>query len=152
MYACANGAVRTKLKLSPNRGHSGSKKCKWRYGGVWRSQLPRKIRSQAVRFVLVLFAGIWLQSPWRCLHIYCNFKVNFISVVISMLFSKTVLQYNALQQRFIPVIYDGWYYISSIMKQISSLKSWYSLSSSINSSPFIEEVTILILSQGHQTG
>jgi hypothetical protein len=51
--------MRKKLKLSSDGGDSGSKKCKLgyvgEYFGVW--------RSQAVGFVLVRLAGIWLQLP-----------------------------------------------------------------------------------------
>jgi hypothetical protein len=58
--------MRKKLKLSSEGGDSGSKKCKRGYGdaydGVWQSLRLAGVWSQAVRFVLVLLAGIWLQS------------------------------------------------------------------------------------------
>jgi hypothetical protein len=53
--------------LSSDGGDSGSKKCKRRCGstycGVWRSLRLAGVWSQAVGFVLVRLAGIWLQSP-----------------------------------------------------------------------------------------
>jgi hypothetical protein len=56
-----------KLKLSSDGGNSGSKKCKrgygGAYGGVWRSLRLAGVCCQAVGFVLVRLAGIWLQSP-----------------------------------------------------------------------------------------
>jgi hypothetical protein len=58
-----------KLKLSSDGIDSGSKKCKRRCGGVWRSPRLAGVRSQAVGFVLVRLAGIWRQSPWRCFQI-----------------------------------------------------------------------------------
>jgi hypothetical protein len=48
-------------------GDSGIKKCKRNcggaYGGVWRNLRLAGVWSQAVDFVLVRLAGIWLQSP-----------------------------------------------------------------------------------------
>jgi hypothetical protein len=59
--------MRKKMKLSFDGGDSGSKKCKrgygGAYGGVWRSLRLVGVWSQAVGFVLVRLAGIWLQSP-----------------------------------------------------------------------------------------
>jgi hypothetical protein len=59
--------MRKKLKLSYDGIDSGSKKCKQgygdAYGGVWRSLRLAGVWSQAVGFVLVCLAGIWLQSP-----------------------------------------------------------------------------------------
>jgi hypothetical protein len=56
-----------KLKLISDNGNSGSKKFKsgygGAYGGVWRSLRLTGVWSQAVGFVLVRLAGIWLQSP-----------------------------------------------------------------------------------------
>jgi hypothetical protein len=49
------------LKLISEGGDCGSKKCKRGYGGVWRSLRFTEVWSQAVDFVLVLLAGIWLQ-------------------------------------------------------------------------------------------
>jgi hypothetical protein len=58
--------MRKKLKLSSDGGVCGSKKCKRgygdTYGGVWRSLHLAEIWSQAVSFVLVRLAVIWLQS------------------------------------------------------------------------------------------
>jgi hypothetical protein len=58
--------MRKILKLSPDGGDSGSKKCKrgygGAYGGVWRSLRLMIVWSQAVGFVLVRLVGIWLQS------------------------------------------------------------------------------------------
>jgi hypothetical protein len=55
------------LKLHSDCGNSGSKKCKCghggAYGGVWQSLRLAGFWSQAVGFVLVRLAGIWLQSP-----------------------------------------------------------------------------------------
>jgi hypothetical protein len=45
------------------RGYGGA------HGGVWRSLCLATVWSQAVGFLLVRLAGIWLQSPWRCFHI-----------------------------------------------------------------------------------
>jgi hypothetical protein len=51
-----------KLKLSPDGGDSGSKKCKRGYGGVyggvWRSLRLARVWSQAVGFLLVWFATV----------------------------------------------------------------------------------------------
>jgi hypothetical protein len=59
--------MRKKLKLSSDGGDSGSKKCKRGFGGVcvwvWWSLRLEGVWSQAVGFVLVRLAGIWLQSP-----------------------------------------------------------------------------------------
>jgi hypothetical protein len=55
--------MREKLKLNSDDGDSGGKKCKRGYGGVWRSLRLAGVWSQAVGFVLVRLAGIWLQSP-----------------------------------------------------------------------------------------
>jgi hypothetical protein len=59
--------MQKKLKLSCDSGDSGSKKCKrgygGAYGGVWQSLRLAGVWSQAVGFVLVRLAGIWLQSP-----------------------------------------------------------------------------------------
>jgi hypothetical protein len=56
-----------KFKVSSEGGDSGSKKCKRGYGGahggVWRSVRLAIVWSQAVGFVLLRLAGIWLQSP-----------------------------------------------------------------------------------------
>jgi hypothetical protein len=64
---CAVRAMRKNLKLSFDGGDSGSKKCKRGYGdpygGVWRRLRLAGVWSQAVGFVLVHLAGIWLQSP-----------------------------------------------------------------------------------------
>jgi hypothetical protein len=49
--------------LNSDGGDSGSKKCKSDYGGVWQSLCLAGVWSQAVGFVLVRLAGIWLQSP-----------------------------------------------------------------------------------------
>jgi hypothetical protein len=56
-------AMRKKRKLASDGGDSGSKKCKRGYGGVWRSLRLAGVWSQAVGFMLVRLAGIWLQSP-----------------------------------------------------------------------------------------
>jgi hypothetical protein len=69
LYECAVRAKWEKLKLSSDDGDSGSKE--WKrgyysaYGGVWRSLRLAGVWSQAVGFVLVSLAGIWLQSSWR---------------------------------------------------------------------------------------
>jgi hypothetical protein len=59
--------MRTKLKLCSDGGDSGSNKCErcysGTYGGVWRSLHLTGILNQAVGFVLMRLAGIWLQSP-----------------------------------------------------------------------------------------
>jgi hypothetical protein len=59
--------MRNDLKLSSDGGDSGSKICKLgygdAYGGVWRRLRLAGFWSQAVGFVLVRLAGIWLQSP-----------------------------------------------------------------------------------------
>jgi hypothetical protein len=59
--------MRKKLKLTSDDGCSASNKCKrgygGAYGGVWRSLRLADVWSQAVGFVLVRLAGIWLQSP-----------------------------------------------------------------------------------------
>jgi hypothetical protein len=55
-----------KLKLSPDGGDCGSKRSYGgAYGGVWRSMRFRDsgVWIQAIGFVLVRLAGIWLQSP-----------------------------------------------------------------------------------------
>jgi hypothetical protein len=52
-----------KLKLSFDRGDFGSKKRIRRYGGLWRILRLAGVWSQAVGFVLVHVAGIWLHSP-----------------------------------------------------------------------------------------
>jgi hypothetical protein len=58
--------MREKLKLKSDGGDFGSKKCKrsygGAYGGVWRILRLVGVWIQAVGFVLVHFAGIWLQS------------------------------------------------------------------------------------------
>jgi hypothetical protein len=65
-YECAVRAMRKKLKLSSDGSNFGSKKCKRSYGGVcggvWRSMRLEGAWIQAVGFVLVRLAGIWLQS------------------------------------------------------------------------------------------
>jgi hypothetical protein len=59
--------MRTKKKLRSDGGDFGSEKLKrdsgGAYGGVWRSQILAGVWSQAVCFVLVRLAGMWLQSP-----------------------------------------------------------------------------------------
>jgi hypothetical protein len=59
--------MRKKLRLSSDSGDSDNKKCKrgygGAYGGVWWSLRLAGDWSQAVGFVLVRLAGIWLQSP-----------------------------------------------------------------------------------------
>jgi hypothetical protein len=59
--------MRKKFKLIYDGGESGSNKRKRGYGGahggVWRSLHLAGVWSQAVGFVLVRLAGIWLQSP-----------------------------------------------------------------------------------------
>jgi hypothetical protein len=54
--------MRKKFKLISDGGDSGSKKCKRGCGGVWRSVRLARVWSQAVGFVLVRLAGIWLQK------------------------------------------------------------------------------------------
>jgi hypothetical protein len=55
------------MELNSDGGDCGSKKCKLgyggAYGGVWRSLRLAGVWSQAVDFVLVRLARIWLQSP-----------------------------------------------------------------------------------------
>jgi hypothetical protein len=67
LYEGAVRAMRKKIKLNSDGGDTSSKKCKRGYGsacgGVWRSLRLVGVRSQAVGFVLVRLAGIWLQSP-----------------------------------------------------------------------------------------
>jgi hypothetical protein len=64
--------MRKELKLIFDGGEFGSKEWKRGYGGAygadWRSLRLAGVLSQAVGFVLVRLAGIWLQSPWRCFH------------------------------------------------------------------------------------
>jgi hypothetical protein len=55
--------MRKKLKSNSDSGDSDSKKCKGGYGGVCWSLPLSGVWSQAVGFVLVRLAGIWLQSP-----------------------------------------------------------------------------------------
>jgi hypothetical protein len=59
--------MRKKLKLISDGGDSGIKKYKQgygdAYGGIWRSLRLAGVWSQAVGFVLVDLAGIWLHSP-----------------------------------------------------------------------------------------
>jgi hypothetical protein len=55
--------MRKTLKLCSDGGDSGSKKFKRGCGGVWLNLCLAGVWSQAVGFVLVRFAGIWLQSP-----------------------------------------------------------------------------------------
>jgi hypothetical protein len=52
-----------KIKSSSDGGECSRKKCKRGYGGVWRSPRLSGMWSQAVCFVLLHLAGIWLQSP-----------------------------------------------------------------------------------------
>jgi hypothetical protein len=56
--------MQRKLKLIFDGGDFDSMKCKLGYGGAYGG-----VWSQAVGFVLVLLAGIWFQSSWRCFHI-----------------------------------------------------------------------------------
>jgi hypothetical protein len=67
LYERASRVIRKKMELrSDSGGHSGSKKCKrgygGAYGGVWRSLRLAGVWSETVGFVLLRFAGIWLQS------------------------------------------------------------------------------------------
>jgi hypothetical protein len=55
--------MQKKLKLSSDGGDSDSQKCKQGYGRVWHSLYLAGVWNQAVGFVLVCLAGIWLQSP-----------------------------------------------------------------------------------------
>jgi hypothetical protein len=50
------------------------------------------VSCQAVDFLLVHLAGIWLQSPWRCFYIQFTFKRNVTNFVLSMRFVKIMLQ------------------------------------------------------------
>jgi hypothetical protein len=62
-----------KFKISSEGGDYGSKKCNRgygvAYGGIWRCLCLAGVWNKSFGSVLVLSAGIWLQSPWRCLHI-----------------------------------------------------------------------------------
>jgi hypothetical protein len=64
-----------KLVLFSDGGDCDSKKCKPWYGGVWQSPRSSGVWSQAGGSELVHFAGIRLQSPWRC-HIQFIFQRN----------------------------------------------------------------------------
>jgi hypothetical protein len=59
--------MQNKSKLNSDGGDSGSKTFNHgyggAYGGVWRSLRLAGVWSQAVGFVLVRLAGMWLQSP-----------------------------------------------------------------------------------------
>jgi hypothetical protein len=80
-----------KLKLSPDGGDSGSKKCKRGYGGFWRSLRFAEVRSQAS----VLCWCIWQEPGFsRREDVFtCNLdKKNFMRLVLSMQFAKIVLQ------------------------------------------------------------
>jgi hypothetical protein len=56
-----------KMNLSSDGGDCGSRKCErgccGAYGEVWRCLRLAGAWSQAVGFVLLRLAGIWLQSP-----------------------------------------------------------------------------------------
>jgi hypothetical protein len=71
-----------KFKLNSVSDDSGRKKCKRRCGGVWRSLCLAGIWSQAVGFVLLRLAGIWLQSPSRFFYIQCTLQRHFINFVL----------------------------------------------------------------------
>jgi hypothetical protein len=62
-----------KLILTSEGGDSCSKKVKrdygGAYGGVWWSLLLATVWSQAVGLLLVGSVEIWIQLPWRLLHI-----------------------------------------------------------------------------------
>jgi hypothetical protein len=53
--------MQKELKFHSDGGNSGNKKCKWGYGGVWQSPHLAGVWSQAVGFVLMHLARIWLQ-------------------------------------------------------------------------------------------
>jgi hypothetical protein len=67
MLDCTSAKRKKKLKLHSDGGDSGSKKYKRRYVDayveVWRSLRLAGVWSEAVGFVLVRLAGIWLQPP-----------------------------------------------------------------------------------------
>jgi hypothetical protein len=78
---CAVRALRRKLKLSSDSGDSGRKKCKrgygGAYGGVCQSLCLTGVWSQAVGFVLVHLAGIWLS---RCEDVFM-FNLHYKEIV-----------------------------------------------------------------------
>jgi hypothetical protein len=59
--------MRKEFKFISDGGDSGSKKFNpgygGAYGGIWWSECLAGVWSQAVDFVLVRLAGIWLHSP-----------------------------------------------------------------------------------------
>jgi hypothetical protein len=65
LYECIFRAMRKKLSFDD--GNSGRKKCRrgcgGAYGGVWPSLRVTEVWNQAVGFVFVRLAGIWLRSP-----------------------------------------------------------------------------------------
>jgi hypothetical protein len=66
LYECALREMRNKLKLSSDGGDFGRKKCKrgygGAYGGVWQSLRLAGVWRQAIGFMFVRLAGMWLQS------------------------------------------------------------------------------------------
>jgi hypothetical protein len=56
--------AKEKLKLSSDCGDSDIKKFKQGYGGVWLSLFLAGVWSQAVGFLVMRLAGVWLQ--WKC--------------------------------------------------------------------------------------
>jgi hypothetical protein len=86
------------LKLFSDGGDSGSKKFKrgrwWgleesAFGRVW--SLESGVWSQAVGFVLVRLAGIWLVTVKMFSHL-SYLKRDFINFVLSLRFAKIMLQ------------------------------------------------------------
>jgi hypothetical protein len=76
--------------------------CVWRKSVVW---------SQAVGFVFVRLAEIWLQSPWRCfLHLIYFIQTFYKFCTFNAIFKDNIaINCINVKKRFIPVNFDGSY-------------------------------------------
>jgi hypothetical protein len=79
---CTNTPVVRWNKVSSDGGDSGSKECTWGYGGAYSGVW--NMESGGLFFVLVPLAGIWIESPWKCVHTECTSYRNFINFVLSV--------------------------------------------------------------------
>jgi hypothetical protein len=84
--------MRKKLKLSPDGGDSGSKKCKRRYGGAY-GGVWRKLRLAGVRRSVSCWC-LWQKSGFSRREDVFSFNLfhrHFINFVLSMRFAKIKL-------------------------------------------------------------
>jgi hypothetical protein len=102
-----------KLKLISDGGDSGRKKCKRgcgdAYGGVWRSLRLVGVWSQAVGFVFVRLAGIWLVTVKMFSHLFYVIKKFYkFCTFIAICKDNTAINCSSVQYKksFIPVNFD----------------------------------------------